>query len=236
VLHFLLVAGANTERSCPVYVFIDEFQAMAAQSLDLIFQMTRSLNIHLIIANQNMGDLREAGPTLADAIEGTCDIRQWFSASSERDIAKVMALCGTKEELQVTVHHGQEKVTSSSVWVDKPRMSATDIHQVSDNPHLSILRISGVRSGYARFRGIPFVARSEFHISAKEYQRRLAFKWPIDLTGMIQNRDLAQQIIGPTLGNESNKPRRTPKRTRTSDQAWPQDLFVDEEANDHESE
>ena len=69
---------------------------------------------------------------------------------------------------------------------DVPRANISDLQTISDNPNLSILHITGDRKGYGKYRGIPFVVRSEFHISAKEYKQRENFDWPDDnLPGMM---------------------------------------------------
>lgn len=177
-LYFLLVSGASRNRSIPVNVFIDEFQRMATQSLDHLFQMSRGLDMRLILANQSMSDLIAAGPSLLEAIETNCGIRQWFSVSTAKDIANVASLFGTREEVDVSFHDGGERSSTITRLVEKPRISTTDLHTISDNPHLSVMQITGLRSGYARYRGIPFVVTSDFHISRDEYQRRCNFGWP----------------------------------------------------------
>jgi hypothetical protein len=40
-------------------------------------------------------------------------------------------------------------------------------------------------SRYGQYRGVPFVVRSEFHISTEEYDRRKKYQWPTDLPGMM---------------------------------------------------
>src|SRR5690606_8749874 len=49
--YFLLVAGTSVPKRRQVYVVIDEFQRMASDNLDALFQMARSHDISLIIAN-----------------------------------------------------------------------------------------------------------------------------------------------------------------------------------------
>ena len=186
VTQFLIVAGRASKRKTKVQVVIDEFQRMISENLDLLFQMARSLDIGLVLANQSLSDLKASGEKLFQAIEGNCAIRQWISVTSVEDLKMIETLFGTQKEFrETTVRNALWAEVTSRTVEDAPRITMTDLHTISDDPSLSIVKITGTRHGYSRYRGIPFVMRSHFHISGAEYQRRKDFKWPTDLPGLM---------------------------------------------------
>ena len=70
VTKFIMVAAKKAQRKTKVQIVIDEFQRMVSENLDGLFQLARSLDISLVIANQSLGDLRSTGDKLIQAIEG----------------------------------------------------------------------------------------------------------------------------------------------------------------------
>ncbi len=208
VVKYLLIAAKAAPRSCKVQVVIDEFQRMISENLDNVFQQARGLGIGMVIANQNFGDLRSVGPSLLSAIEGNCGIRQWLSATTADEIEHVMKLFGTHKEIQETTNVSAHGTAFSRVLQDKPRITVTDLHQISNDPFLSVTQIRGERGGFAQYRGVPFVARSAFHITKDDYKERLEYPWPDDLPGMTAVSELP---VPPTptfkkRGNSRSKP------------------------------
>ena len=224
VAYFLLVAGKQVKRKCKVFFVIDEFQRMAAGSLSQLFQLARGLDIGLILANQCMSDLHATDAGLVSAIESNCHLRQWFTVDNLAELTNMEKLFGTREEIK---YQNTENSQGSSVsWrvEDVPRATITDLQMISDDPHLSILRLTGDRKGYGQYRGIPFVVRSEFHIDAQEYERRKRLTWPDSLPGMM--------IAGSTFVSGSSKsvpkPNPKPKQNQVDeiDQFdWKDELF-----------
>ncbi len=210
ILYFLLVAGKPGGRRVKVNVVIDEFQRMVSDSLDSLFEMARGLDVRLILANQNMSDLGKVGESMLQTIEANCGVRQWFSVNGSVDMASVVSLFGVKEEVDITETVG-ERVTRTYRKVEKPRLSITDLHQISDDPTLSVMRIGGTRDGYSKFGGVPFVARSSFHISSDEFVRRTQLAWPNSLPGMMR----AQELIPKVQPRFNFSPKKT-KRPRSS--------------------
>lgn len=210
VAKFLLMAAKSVPRTTRVQIIIDEFQRMVSENLDGLFQLARSHDISLVIANQSLGDLRSTGEKLIQAIEGNCAIRQWLSVNSISDIELVSKLFGTHKELDITLTSTPNGQTVANSWRDAPRITTTNLHQISSDPFLSLTQITGARSGYAQYGGVPFVIRNSFHISQREYKRRGEFKWPTDWPGLIQVTELPQpQIKGKKKhrGKPINKPK-----------------------------
>ena len=221
VAQFLLLAGNHCPRTNKVYLVIDEFQRMASDSLNQLFQMSRSLDIGLILANQSMSDLKAINKSLASSVEANCHVRQWFSVGDQAELEMLEKMFGTREELKYSHTASTNGSSVTTRWEDVPRASSTDLQSISDDPQLSILSITGDRKGYGQYRGVPFVVRSEFHITSEEYDRRKKFAWPSDLPGMM---------VGSTTFPKADKGRDPAERDFSDDRnpeppSWQSEIF-----------
>jgi len=185
VAHFLLVAGKHVQRKNKVYLVVDEFQKMATEGLDQLFQMARSLDVGIVLANQSMSDLTAANVALAGSIEANCHWRQWFSIGNQSELEALSRLFGTREEVRYSTTYTNNGMASTARIEEVPRATLLDLQSFSDDPSLSILKITGDRKGYGKYRGIPFVVRSAFHITQAEYEQRKKYQWPDDWPGMM---------------------------------------------------
>lgn len=229
VLKYLLIAAKTAPRNTRVQVVIDEFQRMIADNLDIVFQQARGLDISLVLANQSLGDLRNAGPVLLSAIEGNCNIRQWLSTTTLEDIEHLKGLFGCYKEEHVTVTESENSSSVSTTLRDEPRITTTDLHQISSDPFLSVTQIRGEREGFANYSGVPFVMRNNFHIDERGYNERLKLQWPTDLPGMMTVCDLpvAPRTIKP-VHKKRLKRSQAPASTTPAehDKKLYEDLFV----------
>ncbi len=230
VIKYLLIAAKSAFRRTKVQIVIDEFQQMISDNLDIVFQQARGLEIAMVIANQSMGDLGNVGPVLLSAIEGNCAIRQWLSVTTKVDIEHLEKLFGTYKKLLVTTTESTNGSSISRTPRDEPRITVSDLHQISNDPSLSVTQIKGERGGFAQYRGMPFVVRNAFHISEKEYlENRLGFQWPTDLPGMTAVSELPIPPT-PTIKKQgtSRSKRNREEGTVTSKQVQKDldDLFV----------
>ncbi len=227
VAHFLMIAGKASKRTTRVQFMVDEFQRMISENLDQFFQMARSLDVGLVLANQSLSDLKASGEKLFHAIEGNCYIRQWLSATTVEDLQMLEVLFGTQKEIrETTIGAGTTEQVISRTVVDAPRITMTDLHTISDNPTLSVVRITGTRKGYSRYRGIPFVMRSHFHISEMEYETRQNFKWPTDLPGLMEVREtLFTRRPKANRASRSDTSRIPTKKRDMEPPKWDPDLF-----------
>jgi hypothetical protein len=78
------------------------------------------------------------------------------------------------------------------------------------------MRIGGTRAGYSKFGGVPFVARSSFHISREEFVRRTKLAWPSGLPGMMRAGEVIAKVQ-PRF-NFSPKKNRLPRTSRPTTQ------------------
>jgi hypothetical protein len=208
ILFFLIIAGKTAERKIKVHIIIDEFQRMASESLDQVLQLARSHDCSLVLANQSLSDLKASSARIYQAVSSSCAIRQWFSVSSLSDIESLQKQMGTHEEVQVSTTHTSSG-TNTSYKVDHvPRARITDLHTISEHPNLSVLQVGGSGRAYARYRGIPFICYSNYHISKQEFERRKKLGWPNDLPGMIKAKEEAQTVSFKSPSSKKGKPRR----------------------------
>jgi hypothetical protein len=182
VNYMLLAASTQTERRCPVFLVIDEFQRMVAANLEYMLQLARSMGVGVILANQSMEDLKKSTTNLIPAIEANCRLRQWFSVSASEDQERLMRSSGvTIDRLtnwSESVDAKGETSTSCSMSEQVVnRFTMNDILLTSDHPFRSFLRISR-GAGYAQYGGMPVIIESNYHISEEEYRRRKAMPWP----------------------------------------------------------
>lgn len=208
---FLLLAAATvTERTTPVYLIIDEFQRLAAQNLDYLLQLGRSMDVAVILANQSIEDLRRY--ELVPVVETNCRYRQWFSISGWEDQQRLCKNSG--ETVDQLFGHSvgsstNDKGTSTSVSDSSqqfigPRLTLNDIKLVSDDDRKSVVLINR-GEGYAQYGGMPFVVETDFHISEAEYKKRRDAEWPSDLLGSFVPHQWrpAETILGARSGTSA---------------------------------
>ncbi|MDZ4688999.1 MAG: TraM recognition domain-containing protein, partial [Planctomycetaceae bacterium] len=180
--YMLLAASTQTERRCPVFLVIDEFQRMVANNLEYMLQLARSMGVGIILANQSMQDLQKANTNLIPAIEANCRLRQWFSVSSSEDQERLVRSSGLTVDLssswsQSTNAKGETSTSHSQSEQVVPRLTINDILLTNDHPLRSILRISR-GAGYAQYGGLPVIVETNYHITKKQYDDRKSLSWP----------------------------------------------------------
>ena len=210
-------------------VVIDEFQRMISDNLDIVFQQARGLEIAMVIANQSIGDLRNVGPVLLSAIEGNCAIRQWLSVTTKVDIEHLEKLFGTYKKIQETTTESTKGSSISRTPRDEPRITVSGLHQVSNDPSLSVTQIRGERGGFAQYRGCA-LCRSQF--LSYQPRRVCASSWISVARRLARHAPVNELPVPPTptvtkQGTSRSKPNRE-EGTATSkqDQKDMDDLFV----------
>ena len=223
ILFFLIIAGKTAERKTKVHVVIDEFQRMATENLDQMLQMARSHDIGLVLCNQSLSDLKANSPKVFHAVNGSCAVRQWFSVNANDDLEMMEHLMGTREEIQVSTTRSSRDSSTTYRTEHVPRARVTDLHAISENPKLSILQISGLGVGYARYNGTPFVCYSDYHISAAQYEKRKKALWPTNYEGMFEAKEVSQ--ADPFIAKQTKKKTQSPKPDDPPQDGWNKGLF-----------
>lgn len=184
VLHTLLTAAQyRQEKHCQVYLFIDEFQRIIANNLEVFLQMARSHDIGFILANQAFEDLKQVDADLRGPVKTNTRFQQIFAATNESDLADISATSGETVVFSRSFEHSIFQRT----WLNlpfislqestSPRLRVNEILLASDAPCRSIARLKR-GAGYAQYGGMPFVVDSVFHVDSKEYLRRSQASWP----------------------------------------------------------
>ena len=204
VVYFLLAAATKTDRQCPVFLVIDEFQRMVAKNVEYMLQLARSMDIGITLANQSMEDLRTGRIDLISPLESNCRYRQWFSTSSSADRSRLVDSSGETVELVTSksVSPGIVPLLKSISYAEHihPRLTTNDVLLASDHSKESVVKISR-GDGYAQFGGMPLIVESDYHISRDEYDVRRSLKWPQNIPGtFVPSRLSESDVPGPDIG------------------------------------
>lgn len=217
-LYMLFCAAASRKPSDKhrVYVFIDEFQQVIAANMALLLEQARSMKLSLILAHQNIGQLKaDRSMDLVDAVESCVGFEQAFKLSGEKELHRMQVLSGIKRDYQISwlqeggfpdPQLGMDGFTACEMKV--PRLSLNDLIEISASPFESIVRFSE-GSGYTQFSGYTVPIISEFHISPSQYELRESSGWPDDFgpgTVICGGDDAVQRLS--IRANDALKPAR----------------------------
>lgn len=180
VLASLLSAGTSIQTSKRnVVLVIDEFQQMVAPGvLQLALRQARSVGIEIILSNQAVDDLKTSKNNFVPTVEGNTATQMWLSGAGRDSIEQIQKLAGKFVDKTYSTSVNSEgglSRTESEMIVD--RFDATTIAKASSGKGQFIVRINS-NEDYAQYNGIPFIARSDFHMKHEEYQRRSNALWP----------------------------------------------------------
>ncbi|MCC7339278.1 MAG: DUF853 family protein [Pirellulaceae bacterium] len=213
VLGSVLAAATSTQnKKRNVVLVIDEFQQMVAPGvLQLALRQARSLGITVILSNQTVDDLKTPKNNFVPTVEGNTATQMWLSGSGRDAVDQIQRLGGKYIDhlrSQSFSSDGTSSVSWQEVLVD--RFDATTIAKASSGRDTFIMRINS-NEGYAQYNGIPFIARSEYHINYAEYQRRSAAAWPALSTKSV----VVGQIpaASPPVANTTPAPNPVPQPT-----------------------
>ncbi|MBU0716956.1 MAG: hypothetical protein KJ749_01800 [Planctomycetes bacterium] len=183
-LHSLLAAAVlNKQRDHQVYLFVDEFQQIVSQDLEIVLRMARDSKIATVLANQTMSDLETRAVDLRPTVQANTRYKQVFSSTDLRQQDDLIKASG---ETLYLLESWTEEADGGPVGLDRkriqevigPRLRRNDLIETSDAEKTSIVHVSRGR-GYTQFGGHLFTMHSEFHITNDEYERRRATPWPL---------------------------------------------------------
>lgn len=207
-LYSLISAASHREtRTGPgnrVYVFIDEFQEIAGENLQVVLRQARSKNIGCILANQTISDL-VTDVDLRPIVQGNTRFKQYFSATDLHQQSSLIEASGETLDYVMSwsesIRAGQNgdtvtRTESMSEKVDS-RITRNHVITASDHPMQSVVHIPR-GMGFAQFDGFPFLMMGEYHITSEWYAYiRDSVGWPTGDPGTIRPSD--QQMPDPEI-------------------------------------
>ena len=186
-LHSLRMSSYASEsgRRVPTYVFIDEFQRLAAPNLEVFLTAARSLDIHLILANQLMSDLKVSNAfDLSATVEACTRLRQHFTVSTEREVRDLVRSSGTTRLFQETFAEDERGTKQMFAEAEAPRLSPNELSLMSDSATTSALQVRR-GEGFAQYGGFAFLVDGCHTYSKAEFNRREQAGWPRDVDGTV---------------------------------------------------
>jgi hypothetical protein len=200
-LYSLLSASIDRQRDGAepreIYLFIDEFQRIAAENFRIILEQARSFGIRAILANQSISDLKTPDADLRPTVRTNTRVKIQFSVSDPSEMQDLCTVSG--EELAVTKSYawrleqrglvaklGEPATPEGADWllsgmtestILKTRLTTGDIIRTSDHPQEYFLHVSQ-GSGYTQFGGAPIPVQTRWPIPYSLYQQRAQEPWP----------------------------------------------------------
>lgn len=186
-MHSLLTAAVHRGQSKHrVYVFVDEFQQVVSQNLEIVLRQARSHGMSAILANQTISDLKlSQNVNLIPTVQGNTRFRQVFSASDLE--AQDFLSRGSGESIYYLGSWSATDPPEVGGFSEQigPRLRPDDIMEFSDRERHSLVQVTRSR-GFTQFGGRTFPMVSDFHIEADEYKRRSEAPWPTPREGTLQ--------------------------------------------------
>jgi len=211
-LYNLLTAAVGAEGKRPqVFLFIDEFQQIVSNNLEIVLRQARKFGIGMILANQALADLKTKEVDLTPIVSANTNFRQIFSANDVPHQDLIIKSSG--EALYELVSVTENSLRSDAVRTQEvvgPRLWRNDIIDFSNHPQRSLVQIDRGH-GFTQFGGYPFVITSKFHISEEEYKRREDAPWP-----ECRPHTVIPQVDGPQAG-QAVRPHSDPRKPAKED-------------------
>ena len=204
---FLLLTSAadkDNNQTKRVFVLIDEFQRVVSQEMCIFLQQGRGFGVGCILAHQTTGDLDTPAGDFRDVIEESTNIKIDLTASSARQLERLIA-----ESPEVI---GYRRTTSplgdSIAEFGQPSLNSNDLMAISSKKQVGLVRVRNAE-GLTQLGGLQIPFRTMFHISQKEYQKRMTSSWP------------SVEANPGTLSYDADEPAAGPdKKIRTRRQAF----------------
>lgn len=190
----LLTAAAPLEgRGNRVYVFLDEFQRIITENVRLFLEQARSMQLHFILANQTIGQLKGRALDLVDTVESCTAYKHLFKATDLATLNRLEEAGG-----QALYHENQWEVFAADGFNSQedldygdnaerriqvrealgPRLERNTLIELSAASWLSLVRFTE-GSGFTQYSGYFTPIIHEFHIPFKEFEFRAEKEpWP----------------------------------------------------------
>jgi hypothetical protein len=185
-LHSLLTAAVERGPSDhQVYLFIDEFQQVVSANLEIILRQARSQGISVILANHTMEDLFTDSANLIPTVQANTRFKEVFGASGTDQQDLLVRASG---ETIFTLRSGSFDSNGNyrAGWQEQigQRIRQNDVIEMTDRKHQCLMQVTRGH-GVTQFGGFIFDARTPYHITTKEYFRRVHAAWPEPRQGTL---------------------------------------------------
>ena len=183
----LLAAAAQVNgNGHRVYVVIDEFQRIVTETMRLFLEQARGFKVHVIMANQTMGQLKSRKRNLTDVVEACTAFKHTFRATDLDSMLRIEQASGEagydrigwNPHDQSGLHPSMSRALLESLygvfpWGLRigPRLERNTIIELSASPWTSLVRFSE-GSGFTQFSGYYTPMIHEFHIHEDFYLER----------------------------------------------------------------
>lgn len=178
----LFAAGAHVERRVKALLFLDEFQRVVGEGVELLFQQARSCDIGLVLSTQSRASLKTRDYDFSDVVAKNVRATWAFDIA---DPAEQQAFSETSgkvidQEYSYTADWSEfgwvkQSRTRRLVWAD--RIPLNEVKYASSQGHLSFLYV--VRDGgFIGWHGWPEIVHTPFLQTKDEYERERTAPWP----------------------------------------------------------
>ncbi len=189
------VAGAGQR----VYVVIDEFQRIVTETMRLFLEQARDFKVHILMANQTMGQLKSRKRNLTDVVEACTAYKHMFRATDLESMLRIERASGEAGYSQIGWNPADqtwllpsasrafiETLSGFLPWAVRigPRLERNTIIELSASPWTSLVRFSE-GSGFTQFSGYYTPIIHEFHIHEEFYQERKNRPWPAERANTV---------------------------------------------------
>jgi hypothetical protein len=183
--------GPNGEPLPPrqTYLFIDEFQRIAGENFKVVLEQARSFNVGVILSNQGISELKTPDSDLRSVVRTNTRVKVHFSIQNRADLIELSDLSGLDAvENQTTgwsvpdgwfATRDGSRMSSTSYTV-KPRLTPSDLQEISDHPHRCVLHVSR-GSGLSQFGGRAIPVQTGYVTESWTYARDSVADWPNDV-------------------------------------------------------
>lgn len=195
-------------KGVQLYLFIDEFQRLVGESLQIILEQARSYGIGVVLSNHSSSQLRTAsGRNLWPVIHGNTAAMLHFGTPDPDELKMLSDLSGETWRESTRTDTTTRSYGQSQSWRDvteqagialseagtqelAPRMTTHDLLNIFSEPRQFLLHVYR-NTGFSRFNGLPIPVRGVHCMDEETYKRRSAvIDWPaIDgaSSGILRN-------------------------------------------------
>ncbi len=182
-VYSILTAAIQSQSGRQIYLFIDEVQRIISKDLTIFLELARGAGIGVILSNQSLSQLKDGGNDFRSVVLDNTQLNIVFSCA-DPEFLKILGFGSGKaifEMPQRTRYFGalnQEFLSWDFIEEQvAPRFDINDLIETGAKKELCYVRV-GQNLGFSQFNGYPIQMLADFHLSARQYQKRSRSPWP----------------------------------------------------------